>query len=423
MNKSLRIVLIVFSVLAIVACSFGGGVVTGRFLPNTKASAATSNGTPSSEQAIFAPFWQAWDIVHSQYVDQPVDDTKLMQGAITGMINSLGDAHSNYWTQQEFKDNTSFLQGQYAGIGAYVDTSSKLLTVTKPIAGSPAEKAGLLKGDQIIKIDGNDVTALDPESVRQKVLGEPGTTVTLTIQRPGQDQPFDVKIVRATIVVPSVTSKMLDNNIAYIQIVDFGQSTGQDFHDQLKTLLANNPKGIILDLRDNGGGYLDTAISVASEFLPSGVVVYEQSGDGTKKPYNVTSGGLATGNIPLVVLVNGYSASASEIVSGALQDTGRGKLIGEKTYGKGTVQLVIPLDNNQGAVHITVARWLTPDGRQIDKKGLNPDIAATLTADDVKAGRDPQMDAAIKAIDPNAVPAATNAATSIPTTVPATATP
>jgi len=401
-NKTLRVILLVVVAVILVVCSFGGGFAAGHFLPlgpnsvPILSSNGNQGGTPSDLTSVFAPFWEAWTIVHQQYVDQPVDNTKLMQGAITGMINSLGDAHSNYWTPQVYQDNTNFLQGQYAGIGAYVDTSGKLLTITKPIAGSPAEKAGLQAGDQIIKIDGQDITNLDAESVRQKVLGNPGTVVTLTIQRPGQDAPFDVKITRATIVVPSVSSKMLANNLAYIQIVDFGQTTAQDFHDQLKALLANNPKGIILDLRDNGGGYLDTAISVASEFIPSGVIVYEQSGNGTKKPYQAVSGGLATGNIPLVVLVNGYSASASEIVSGAIQDSGRGKLVGEKTYGKGTVQLVIPLNNNQGAVHITVARWLTPKSRQIDGKGLTPDIAATLTPANVKAGVDPQLDAAVK---------------------------
>ena len=401
-NKTLRVILLVVVAVILVVCSFGGGFAAGHFLPlgpnsvPILSSNGNQGGTPSDLTSVFAPFWEAWTIVHQQYVDQPVDNTKLMQGAITGMINSLGDAHSNYWTPQVYQDNTNFLQGQYAGIGAYVDTSGKLLTITKPIAGSPAEKAGLQAGDQIIKIDGQDITNLDAESVRQKVLGNSGTVVTLTIQRPGQDAPFDVKITRATIVVPSVSSKMLANNLAYIQIVDFGQTTAQDFHDQLKALLANKPKGIILDLRDNGGGYLDTAISVASEFIPSGVIVYEQSGNGTKKPYQAVSGGLATGNIPLVVLVNGYSASASEIVSGAIQDSGRGKLVGEKTYGKGTVQLVIPLNNNQGAVHITVARWLTPKSRQIDGKGLTPDIAATLTPANVKAGVDPQLDAAVK---------------------------
>ena len=401
-NKTLRVILLAVVAVILVVCSFGGGFAAGHFLPlgpnsvPILSSNGNQGGTPSDLISLFAPFWEAWTIVHQQYVDQPVDNTKLMQGAITGMVNALNDPHSNYWTPQVYQDNTNFLQGQYAGIGAYVDTSGKLLTITKPIAGSPAEKAGLQAGDQIIKIDGQDITNLDAESVRQKVLGNPGTVVTLTIQRPGQDAPFDVKITRATIVVPSVSSKMLANNLAYIQIVDFGQTTAQDFHDQLKALLANNPKGIILDLRDNGGGYLDTAISVASEFIPSGVIVYEQSGNGTKKPYQAVSGGLATGNIPLVVLVNGYSASASEIVSGAIQDSGRGKLVGEKTYGKGTVQLVIPLNNNQGAVHITVARWLTPKGRQIDGKGLTPDIAATLTAANIKAGVDPQLDAAVK---------------------------
>jgi len=401
-NKTLRVILLAVVAVILVVCSFGGGFAAGHFLPlgpnsvPILSSNGNQGGTPADLTSLFAPFWEAWTIVHQQYVDQPVDNTKLMQGAITGMINSLGDAHSNYWTPQVYQDNTNFLQGQYAGIGAYVDTSGKLLTITKPIAGSPAEKAGLQAGDQIIKIDGQDITNLDAESVRQKVLGDPGTVVTLTIQRPGQDAPFDVKITRANIVVPSVSSKMLANNLAYIQIVDFGQTTAQDFHDQLKALLANNPKGIIVDLRDNGGGYLDTAISVASEFIPSGVIVYEQSGNGTKKPYEAVSGGQATGKIPLVVLVNGYSASASEIVSGAIQDSGRGKLVGEKTYGKGTVQLVIPLNNNQGAVHITVARWLTPKSRQIDGKGLTPDIVATLTADNIKAGVDPQLDAAVK---------------------------
>jgi carboxyl-terminal processing protease len=407
-NKTARTVLIAFVSVVLIVCVFAGGFAAGHLVPlgtqpalsaTDQTASGTQTGTPDNLQTLFAPFWEAWSIVHQEYVDQPVDDAKLMQGAITGMVNALGDPHSNFWTPQEYKDNTTFLQGQYAGIGAYVNTSGKLLTIIKPItADSPAAKAGLQADDQVIAVDGVDVTGMDPESVRQKVLGQPGTTVTLTIQRPGQDTPFDVKIVRATIVVPSVTSKMLDNNIAYIQIVDFGESTAQDFHDQLKALMANNPKGIILDLRDNGGGYLDTAIAVASEFIPSGVIVYEQSGDGSKKPYQATSNGLATGTIPLVVLVNGNSASASEIVSGAIQDTGRGVLVGEKTYGKGTVQVVIALSNNQGAIHITIARWLTPKGRQIDKIGLTPEVAATLTAADTKAGRDPQLDAAVKKI-------------------------
>jgi carboxyl-terminal processing protease len=387
MNKTLRAVLLSCVVIVLVVFSFAGGFAAGHFLPigtpaiPVASTSSTLGGTPSDLNTLFAPFWAAWKIVHQDYVDQPVDDTLLMQGAISGMMQSLGDAHTLYLSPQNYTDANSQLAGNYAGIGAYVDTTGKLLTITKPIKNSPAEKAGLQAGDQ--------------------VLGPEGTTVKLTIQRPGQTAPFDVQITRATIVVPSVTSKMLANNIAYIQIATFGITTASDLHKQLAALMAQNPKSLILDLRDNGGGYLDTAIAVASEFIPSGVIVSEKSGNGNTTPHDATPGGLATDkSLPMIVLVNAYSASASEIVSGALQDTGRAKLLGVTTYGKGTVQLWIPLStnqaDNQGAVAVTIARWLTPKGNTIDKKGLTPDIVVQMTTDDVKAGKDPQLDAAVK---------------------------
>jgi carboxyl-terminal processing protease len=404
MNKTLRNVLIVFVALVLIVCSFGGGLAAGRgslkFLPSsspsvqTQTSGNSTGGTPSDLQTTFTPFWQAWDLIHQNYVDQPVDNTTLMQGAIRGMMQSLGDAHTIYLNPQEYTDATTQMTGSYAGIGAYVDTNSDFLTIVRPIVGSPAEKAGLQSGDKIIAVDGTDMTGVTPTVVRQKVLGTAGTDVKLTIQR-GNAQPFDVTITRATITIPSVESKMLDNNIAYIKLSVFGDNTAQDFKDQLAKLMAQNPKGLILDLRDNTGGLLTTAITVASQFIPSGVIVYEQSGDGTKKAYNVESGGLAT-KVPMVVLINGFSASASEIVSGAIQDSGRGKLVGEKSYGKGTVQYWIPLSDSQGAVAITIARWLTPNGRTIDKLGLTPDVPVTMTQADYTAGKDPQLDAAVK---------------------------
>lgn len=407
-NKTTRAFLLTCVMLALVGCSFGAGFATRHFLPiGTDSSIGTNlEGTPTiSNQSgmssdldiLFTPFWEAWKIVHQEYVDQPVDDTKLMQGAISGMMQSLGDPHTAYMDPQEYVDATSQLAGSYAGIGALVDTNGELLTITKPFPNSPAEKAGLQPGDQVIALDGEDVTSLLPEAVRQRVLGQEGTTVKLTIQRPGQDAPFDVKITRAVIVVPSVTSKMLDNDIAYIQITTFGDSTANDLHKQLKTLMAQNPKGLILDLRDNGGGYLDVAISVASEFISSGVIVSEKSGDGSLTPSEAKPGGLATDpSLPMIVLVNAYSASASEIVAGALQDTGRAKLLGETTYGKGTVQNWVPLSDDQGAVRVTIARWLTPNGNTIDKTGLTPDIVVQMTADDIKAKLDPQLDAAVE---------------------------
>lgn len=383
-KNKLRAVLLVLMAIVLLAGSFGSGYVTGHFLPY---------GT----YKLFVPFWEAWRIVHQEYVDQPVNDTKLMEGAISGMMQSLGDAHSTYMSPQNYKDATSMLAGSYAGIGSLVDTSSSLLTITKPFPNSPSEKAGLQAGDQIIAVDGKDVTSLIPEAVRQKILGPEGTIVKLTIQRPGQSASFDIQVTRAIIVVPSVTSKMLDNNIAYIQISTFGDSTANDLHKQLAALMAQNPKGLILDLRNNGGGYLDSGISVASEFISSGVIVSEKAGDGTLTPHEATSGGGATNKgLPMIVLVNGYSASASEIVAGALQDTGRAKLMGETTYGKGTVQNWVPLSDNQGAVRVTIARWLTPNGNTIDKKGLTPDIVVKMTIADVNAKLDPQLDAAVK---------------------------
>jgi carboxyl-terminal processing protease len=403
-NKTLRSVLIVFVAIVLVVCVFGGGFVVGNFIPALKPvsvptlTTTPSNnqgGTPIDLQSQFASFWQAWDLVHQNYVDQPVDNVKLVQGAIRGMMDALGDPHTGYWTPQETTDANLSMQGEYDGIGAYVDTRGDYLTITKPIPGYPAEKAGLQIGDQIIAVDGLDVTGMDPDLVRMtKVMGPAGTEVRLTIQRTGVEKPLEFTLTRAHIVIPSVTSKMLDNNIGYIQITVFGNTTATDFHDQLSQLMIKNPSGLILDLRDNGGGYLDAGIAVASEFINHGVIVTEQYSDGTKSPHDATPGGLAT-TIPMVVLVNGNTASASEIVSGAIQDNGRGKLVGELTYGKGSVQNWLPLSDG-GTARITIAKWLTPNGRTIDKIGLTPDVVVTMTQADITADRDPQLDAAMQ---------------------------
>ncbi len=346
---------------------------------------------------LFAPFWQTWRLIHEQYVDQPVDDVNLMRGAIQGMLDALGDEHSSYIDPESLELFQAQITGtQYEGIGAYVDTTREYLTIIAPMMGSPAEKAGLRAGDQIIAIDGEDMTGIDGELVRQKVLGPAGSTVRLTIKRPGVDQPFDVEIVRASIKSTNVIGRMEKNNIAYIRLLAFGdESTTRDFRDMLKKLLAENPDGIILDLRNNGGGLLNSAIEIASEFIKDGVIAYEVYGDGRKETFKASGKGLAT-DIPLVVLINEGSASASEIVAGAIQDLGRGKLVGVATYGKGSVQVWTDLVNNQGAVRITVARWLTPSGNTIQGTGLVPDVEVTMSEDDYAAGKDPQLDIAIE---------------------------
>lgn len=289
------------------------------------------------------------------------------------------------------------LAGEYEGIGAYIDTSGDYVEIISPIKDSPAAAAGLKAGDLIVGIDGKDMTGVPGDEVHAKVLGPAGSKITLTIKRKGLDKPFDVTITRAKITVPSVDSMMLEgeDGLAYVQINIFGESTASDLRDQLRELMKNNPRGLILDLRGNSGGYLDTAIDVVSEFVGKGVVVYEEYSDGTRDSYEAKSGGLAT-KIPLVVLVDEGTASASEITAGAIQDYERGILVGTKTYGKGSVQNWVPLTNEQGAIRVTIARWLTPKGRQINEVGIEPDYTVEFTEADITAKQDVQKEKAIE---------------------------
>jgi C-terminal peptidase prc len=256
-----------------------------------------------------------------------------------------------------------------------------------------------MPGDKIVKINGEDMTGVEPELARRKVLGPAGSVVKLSIAREGESKLLEFEITRQKIVIKSASGKMLDNNIAYIQVTTFGDKTKPELLETLKNLMAQNPKGIILDLRNNGGGYLQTSVEVTSQFISEGVVLYEQYGDGTRTTYDVLPGGLATDtSIPMVVLINEGSASASEITAGALQDTGRAKLVGVTSYGKGSVQNWIPLSDDQGAVRITIAKWLTPNERTIHGKGLTPDVVVELTEEDFKAQRDPQLEVATQAL-------------------------
>jgi carboxyl-terminal processing protease len=312
-------------------------------------------------------------------------------------MEALGDEHSSYMSPEDYEQANASLEGEYEGIGAFVDTNSEYLTITNPMPGSPAERAGLLPGDQIVGIDGEDMTGIDAELARLKVIGPAGTTVRLTILREGVNELLEIDVVREKILLTSASGEMLENDIAYVQITNFGSKTTPELLDTLNDLMAQNPKGIILDLRNNGGGYLQTSVEVTSQFLGEGVVLYEQYGDGSRTTYEAIPGGLATDvNLPMVVLVNEWSASASEIVAGALQDTGRAKLVGVVTYGKGSVQNWIPLSGENGAVRVTIAKWLTPKENTIHQIGLTPDYEVEMTLEDGQAGEDPQLDEAVR---------------------------
>jgi carboxyl-terminal processing protease len=429
-NNTTKTILGAFIGLILLAGAFSGGFIVGHLMPATGQLPVLSDfipggpgvqpeqqaATPDELETLFAPFWEAWNIVHDQYVDQPIDDQVLMQGAIRGMMDALGDQQTFYMEPQVYENETSSLQGQYEGIGAYVDTDGDYLTIVSPIEGSPADQAGLLPGDKVIAIDGEDMTGVPPEQARLKVLGPEGSTVNLKVTREGEPQPLEFNITRAQIEIRSAEGKMLEDNVGYIDINTFGEKTTQELRAALDDLLRQNPRGIIIDLRNNPGGYLSTAVEVSSEFIEEGVVLYEQYGDGRRDEHKALGNGQAT-DIPLVVLINEGSASASEILAGALQDYERATLVGVKSFGKGSVQNWVPLSNNQGAARVTIARWLTPDERLIDHIGLMPDVVVEMTPEDFEAERDPQLDAAVETLlamlEGNPIP------TSQPTSIPA----
>lgn len=419
MSRIVKILIVIEATLLLTSAIFVGGLGTGLILPRLDPSAgaalagwltsplpdnwiSSAAATPSPTgtdptDRLFAPFWQAWQIVHDEFVDQPVDDPSLMQGAIRGMLEALGDEQTGYMDPGEYDQANIPLEGEYEGIGAWVDTESEFLTIISAMPGSPAEAAGLLPGDQVLAVDGQDMTGVPAQLVIRRVMGPEGTTVVLTIRRENESEPFDVSVTRRRIAIPSVESRMLDEGVAYVRLSTFGDGTVGELRQALRELLAEDPAGLILDLRGNGGGYLRAAVDVSSEFIDSGVVLTERFGDGREEPYYSDGDGLAV-EIPLVVLINGGSASAAEIVAGAIQDHGRGWLVGERSFGKGSVQNWHPLQDDAGAVRVTIARWYTPDGRSIQDDGLLPDIQVESTQEGFPADRDSQLDRAVQVL-------------------------
>lgn len=353
-----------------------------------------TSGSEAVEK-LFEPFWESWDLLHMYFVDRPLDDNAMMEGAIRGMISALDDPHTRYADPEEYQAEVDSAAGNYQGIGAYVDVTGEYVKINSTMSGSPAEEAGLQSGDLVIALNGEDVTGKDPNLVLYDIRGPEGTPVTLTIRREGTD-PFDVEIVRRRIETASVEGEMLENGIAYISMDQFGDKTTQELHDTLDTLMKEKPQGLIFDLRNNGGGWLNTAIETASEFLPlNTVVLSEKDADGNETIYKTQRGGGRALDIPMVVLINENSASASEIVTGALHCHNRATVIGKTSYGKGSVQIQPELSNG-GAISVTIARWYMPDGTLIHGVGIEPDIEVDYTIEDANNGVDPQLDAAIE---------------------------
>lgn len=339
------------------------------------------------------PFNDAWKSIHDQYLNQPVNDQKLMEGAIRGMLESLNDPYSAYMDPAEYESQSAPLEGAYTGIGAWVDTTGELLVIMSPMPDSPAEQVGIMPGDIVIGIDGEDVTSLDPALVLKKILGPAGTTINLTIRR--NEETLDFTVQRAVIQVPSVESKMIDEGIGYIRLYNFGANSPDEVSDAYADLRKQGAEKLIFDLRNNSGGYVDSAVDITSFFTESGTILIEESGDGSQKVYEHSGRSLDTKS-PMVVLINEGSASASEIMAGALQDYGRAVLIGATSYGKGYIQIWDPLPNNFGAIRLTIARWLTPNRRQIQEEGLAPNISVDISEEDIDTLTDSQLNRAIE---------------------------
>lgn len=324
---------------------------------------------------------EVWGVLSTDYVNRDgLDAEKLSQGAAKGMLEALGDPYSAYVAPELQQVSMSGLRGKYQGIGAYIGIRDSWLTVIAPIVGTPAEEAGIRAGDIILEIDGESTEGISSTQAALRIQGEAGTAVELLILHQEESEPVRMQIVRREIKLESVLWEMHDN-IAYIRITQFIESTGQDFRAALKSVSKEGADGIVLDLRNNPGGILDVVIDVASQFLTDGIVVDIVDNDGEHSKLPVLSGGMAT-DVPLVVLVNDGSASASEILAGALQDHERAKVAGSRTFGKGSVQIIRNLKDNS-ALRLTIARWFTPDGRPIDGVGLEPDLSLELEGDEL----------------------------------------
>jgi carboxyl-terminal processing protease len=350
------------------------------------------------EDVDFMQFWEVWKTIKERYVKQPVQDISLFYGALEGLVGSLEDPYSVYFDPEFAEKFAAELEGTFEGIGAEIGIKNDRVTVIAPLPGTPAERAGLKAGDKIFAIDDVDTTGMIIEDAVTRIRGPKGTEVKLLIGRDGFTEAQEILITRATITVEPVKWKTVESRgkkYAVLTISHFNEQTESKFNQAVRDLLIEDPAGLILDLRNNPGGFLDTAVKVAGEWSPGQTIVIERFSDGKEQKYNADGPIGRLAGMPTVVLVNGGSASASEIVAGALKDHGKATIVGEKTYGKGSVQDYLEYGDGS-ALKLSVALWLTPSGLSIEKEGIAPDIEVKMTPEDYNADKDPQMDKALE---------------------------
>lgn len=401
-KKALEVGLAVVAAAALLGSGFWLGWSAGRKLPENVNVTGVTDLTPPSSTGIstadFSTFWEAWQIINDNYLrNESSTNQDKVYGAVNGLVDSLGDPYSEFFTptaNQQFQQN---ITGDFGGIGAELAADADgHIVIVAPLKGTPAEAAGLKPKDWVVAIDATSTEGMTVDEAVSLIRGTEGTPVTLSILRSGWTQPKDFKIVRANIQVPNVELEM-KGDIAHITLNEFTQDADILFYQTLAKALASNAKGIVLDLRDDPGGYLEVAVDLSGYFLkPDSPVVKEVGRAVPEQDYTATGDGVLA-DFPMVVLINSGSASAAEILAGALHDDRGIKLIGEKSFGKGTVQQLEPLSDGS-AIKLTVAHWVLPSGRILDHDGLVPDYPVARTDDDIANNRDPQLDEAISVL-------------------------
>jgi len=388
---------IIFLLLAVFLAGWTLGIVGYDLnLRLSPPSLTIENKTPSSSTIDFSLFWDVLDQINKNFLFKPLDGQKLLYGAISGLVEALGDPYTSFLTPVENTEFRRDLEGKYEGIGAELGIRNDQLIVVAPLEGSPAESAGVRAGDKILEIEGASTKGISVSEAVTKIRGAAGTVSTLTLQR-GEGKPLIVKITRVEITVASVRYEEKEGGIFYLRVSRFGEGTVEEWDKVVGEIKNKDVKGLVLDLRSNPGGLLSGAVYLASEFISSGAVVIEEGGDGSRQTLKATStkNGRAFVGMRVVVLVDEGSASASEILAAALRERIGAKLVGETTFGKGTVQDAADLSGGSG-LHLTVAKWLTPSGKWINETGLKPDFEVVLTEADTDAGRDPQLQKALE---------------------------
>jgi carboxyl-terminal processing protease len=392
MAGKIRDALVVIMVIAMALAAFAAGYL---FNDALRVRSAPVPSLVSGDD--FAVFWEALGRIEQSYLGDIPDPQKTTHGAIRGALEVLNDPYTVFIEPVAREHERQTLRGYFGGVGARIQRNEAGQFVLTPIPGNPAELAGIMEGDILLAIDGIPVTAeLTVEEVARRIRGEKGTTVVLTVVQEGGSVPHDIEIVRDDIFNPSVQAHLIaaESTIGYIRLERFSTESGREVGEAIEALRAEGAQKLILDIRHNGGGLLDGAVAVADHFLTDGLIVYQKSRLEQERTYRARRETIAA-NMPLVLLIDGGTASASEIVAGALQDRDRAILVGTRTFGKGSVQLVYDLSDGS-SIHVTSARWFTPAGRQIDLQGLEPDIEVEQSQEAIDSGRDDVLDRAIE---------------------------